>query len=97
MALTKEILFPQIRLEMGHNRDLGYVKAFGRHLKKLRTDKGLSQEELSYKCVIPTSQIGRFERGERSPTLSTIRILADGLGEEPKALLDFRYKARKDQ
>lgn len=82
---------------MGHNRDLGYVKAFGRHLKRLRLAKKLSQEELSYKCVIPTSQIGRIERGERSPTLNTIRLLAEGLGEEPKSLLDFKYKVRRDQ
>jgi transcriptional regulator with XRE-family HTH domain len=66
-------------------------------LRKLRLAKSLSQEELSFKCVIPTSQIGRFERGERSPTLNTIRVLAEGLGEEPKLLLDFKYKAKKDQ
>jgi hypothetical protein len=71
---------------MGHNRDLGYVKAFGKHLKKLRLAKSLSQEELSYKCVIPTSQIGRFER----------RILAEGLGEEPSKLLEFKYKVKRD-
>lgn len=82
---------------MGHNRDLRYVKAFGRHLKKLRLTKQLSQEELSFKCVIPTSQIGRIERGERSPTLNTIRLLAEGLGEEPKMLLDFKYKVKKEQ
>ena len=82
---------------MGHNRDLGYVKAFGKHLKKLRLAKSLSQEELSYKCVIPTSQIGRFERGERSPTLSTIKVLAQGLGEEPKILLDFKYKIEREK
>lgn len=81
---------------MGHNRDLGYVKAFGKNLKKLRLAKSLSQEELSYKCVIPTSQIGRFERGERSPTLNTIRILAEGLGEEPSKLLEFKYKVKRD-
>lgn len=81
---------------MGHNRDLEYVKAFGKHLKKLRLAKSLSQEELSYKCVIPTSQIGRFERGERSPTLNTLRILAEGLGEEPSKLLEFKYKVKRD-
>ena len=81
---------------MGHNRDLGYVNAFGKHLKKLRLAKSLSQEELSYKCVIPTSQIGRFERGERSPTLNTIRVLAEGLGEEPSKLLEFKYKVKRD-
>ena len=81
---------------MGHNRDLAYVKAFGNHLRKLRKEKNLSQEELAYKCVIPTSQIARFERGERSPTLSTIKLLAEGLGEEPWRLLEFKYKVKKD-
>ncbi len=81
---------------MGHNRDLGYVKAFGKHLRKLRLEKKLSQEELSYRGVIPTSQVARFERGERSPTLSTIKLLAEGLGEEPWRLLEFKYKVKKD-
>ena len=35
------------------------------------------------------SQIGRIERGVRSPTLSTIASLAKGLGVEPKDLMDF--------
>src|SRR5687768_1407187 len=70
---------------MGHNRDLGYVKAFGKHLKKLRLAKRLSQEELSYKCGFPLSQIGRFERGDRSPTPNTIKFLAQGLSESQGA------------
>ena len=80
---------------MGHNRDIGYIKAFGRHLRKLRLAKKLSQEELSLECMIPQSQIGRFERGERGPTIDTVRILAEGLGEEPKSLLDFKYPSKR--
>jgi len=75
---------------MGHNRDLGYVKAFGKHLKKLGLAKSLSQEELSYKCGFALSQTGQFERGERNPTLNTIKILAEGLDEEPSKLLKFK-------
>ena len=97
MALTKKTSFRVFRFEMGQNRDLGYVKSFGKHLKKLRLAKGLTQEDLSYKCGFPLSQIGRFERGERSPTLNTIRILAEGLGEEPSKLLEFKYKIKRDQ
>ena len=82
---------------MGHNRDIRYIKAFGKHLKKLRLSKNLTQEDLSFRCVIPQSQIGRFERGERSPTLSTIKVLAQGLGEEPKILLDFKYKIEREK
>lgn len=77
---------------MGHNRDEKYIKAFGEHLRKLRLSKDMAQEELAHRCDIPLSQVGRFERGVRSPTLSTILILAKGLGVEPKALLDFKFK-----
>lgn len=81
----------QVR-KMGHNRDQKYIKAFGEHLRKLRTSKDMAQEDLALRCDIPLSQVGRFERGVRSPTLSTILILARGLDVEPKVLLDFKYK-----
>jgi transcriptional regulator with XRE-family HTH domain len=76
---------------MGGNRNSKYIKAFGEHLRKLRLSKKLSQEELAYKCGTTLSQIGRFERGVRSPTLSTILTLSQGLGIEPKKLLDFEF------
>ena len=78
---------------MGHNRDQKYIKAFGDNLRKLRLSKDLGQEELAHRCDIPLSQVGRLERGERSPTLSTILILARGLGVDPSVLLEFKYKA----
>jgi transcriptional regulator with XRE-family HTH domain len=76
---------------MGDNRNQKYIQAFGEHLRKLRNAKKLSQEDLADKCGTTLSQIGRFERGERSPTLSTILILAQGLDIEPKKLLDFDF------
>jgi transcriptional regulator with XRE-family HTH domain len=77
---------------MGENRNTKYIKAFGEHLKSLRIAKKLSQEELAFRCGIPLSQIGRFERGERSPTLSTFLLLSTGLDIEPKKLLDFPFE-----
>jgi len=82
---------------MGHNRDIRYIKAFGKHLKKLRLSKNLTQEDLSFRCVIPQSQVGRIERGERDPTLSTIRRLAKGLGENPNTLLEFKYRDEREK
>lgn len=76
---------------MGDNRNLEYIIAFGEHLRRLRLSKKLSQEELADKCGTTLSQIGRFERGVRSPTLSTLLMLSRGLGVEPKKLLDFDF------
>lgn len=71
-------------------RDNSYIKAFGYHLRELRTKKELSQEELAYSADIPISQIGRIERGEVNTTISTINALAKALNDHPKVLLDFK-------
>jgi transcriptional regulator with XRE-family HTH domain len=55
------------------------IEAFGKRLKTLRTSMNLSQEELANLAEIPLSQIGRIERGEGNPTLSTINALAIAL------------------
>ncbi len=55
------------------------IKAFGRRLRDLRISNGLSQEQLANEAEIPLSQVGRIERGEINPTLSTINALATAL------------------
>lgn len=72
-------------------RNTKYIKAFGKHLRRLREHKGLTQEALAFKSELARSQVIRFEQGERSPTLSTILALANGLEVEPKKLLDFEF------
>ncbi len=57
-----------------------YVKAFGNHLRKIRLEKGLTCEQLEELSEIDAKQISRLERGERSPTLTTMFYLAKGLG-----------------
>lgn len=55
------------------------IKAFGQRVKELRNSHGLSQEELANLAEIPLSQVGRIERGEINPTLSTINVLSIAL------------------
>lgn len=81
---------------MGRNRNQDYIKAFGKHLKKLRLSKELTQEELCYRSGLQLSHIGRIERGERTLTLPTIYVLATALEVEPKELLDFKFKPKKE-
>lgn len=69
-----------------------YIKTFGENLRRIRKEKKLSQESLSYDADIPLSQIGRIERGEVNTTISTILVLANALQIHPKELLDFKYK-----
>lgn len=62
--------------------------AFGRRLRQLRTERGVSKDHLARKTGIHPTAIRRFERGNREPLLKSILRLADGLGVQPGALLD---------
>jgi transcriptional regulator with XRE-family HTH domain len=49
----------------------------------------MSQEVLANEADLPISQIGRIERGEVNPTLSTLNNLSDALKISLKELLSF--------
>lgn len=51
--------------------------AFGVVLRNLRTNSGLSQEELALESGLDRSFISLLERGLRQPTLKTILQLVD--------------------
>jgi transcriptional regulator with XRE-family HTH domain len=66
------------------------VTAVGNRIRTLRIQKGLSQEELANEADIPLSQIGRIERGENNPTISTLYVIAKALEVELKTLVDVK-------
>lgn len=66
------------------------LKKFGSHIKKLRTDLNLSQDEVvlnSDKLIKAT--VSDIENGKRNLSFTTLLDLAKGLGLKPKDLLDF--------
>ncbi len=52
----------------------------GKRIKYIRTEKGISQEELAEAADITTNYIGQIERGQRNPTLSILENIASALG-----------------
>ena len=65
------------------------VKAFGHHLKKIRLEKGISQDELAGEAGLALSQIARIETARINPTLSTIFSIAKALKIPLRELFDF--------
>jgi transcriptional regulator with XRE-family HTH domain len=65
------------------------IKQFGKHLRKVRMENGLSQEDLANDSDIPINQVGRIERGEINPTLSTLASIAKALKLKLTELLEF--------
>lgn len=53
--------------------------ALGLSIKRLREQKGLTQESLAEKADIHTSYIGQIERGLRYPSLKILFKIADAL------------------
>ncbi len=49
-------------------------------LKDLRLEKGLNQSEIGAIAGVHQTAIGKYERGELEPNISTLRIFADFFG-----------------
>jgi transcriptional regulator with XRE-family HTH domain len=62
-------------------------RAFGRRMRDLRTEHGVSQDTLALRTGIHATAIGRLERGSREPRLTTILRIARGLDLPPEALM----------
>lgn len=51
----------------------------GKRIKKLRQERGLSQEQLALKADVNKSFMGEIERGIASPTVKTLEKIASTL------------------
>jgi transcriptional regulator with XRE-family HTH domain len=65
------------------------MRAFGAHLRALRKERGLSQEELGWKADLELSQISRIERGIINTSLSQILAIAQALEVHHSVLFEF--------
>lgn len=74
---------------MNKVRNQKLLKDFGTHLRKVRSEKGMTQEELAYSADVPISQIGRIERGEVNATISSLYAMAKAVKTSLKDLVDF--------
>ncbi|PTS71938.1 XRE family transcriptional regulator [Stenotrophomonas sp. HMWF022] len=62
-------------------------KIFGEVLRRLRTERGISQQDLALEADLDRTYISLLERGLRQPTLSTLIALAEAMGTDATLLV----------
>jgi transcriptional regulator with XRE-family HTH domain len=70
------------------------IEEFGKRIRQLRTERNLSQEELSFQTGFHRTYIGMVERGERNISLSNIGVFAKAFGMSVSELLCFADDGR---
>lgn len=55
------------------------MTGFAENLKKIRAQKGVSQEELSKKIEVHPVQFSRYERAQSVPSIEIVQKMADAL------------------
>jgi transcriptional regulator with XRE-family HTH domain len=51
----------------------------GRNVRRLRQQRGLTQEQLAFEAKIDLTYMGGIERGKRNPSLLVMARIADAL------------------
>jgi transcriptional regulator with XRE-family HTH domain len=54
-------------------------KKVGKKIKRIRSDMDMTQEDLAEKVGLHVTSIGRIERGEANPPVSTLEKIARAL------------------
>jgi transcriptional regulator with XRE-family HTH domain len=68
-----------------------FLKTFGTHVAKIRRQKKISQEQLSFDTGIDLSTISRIERGILNISIYNAYRIAKGLGVPYSQLHDFEF------
>lgn len=72
------------------------LKQFGEHIRNLRIQSGLSQDDVVFNSErITKATVSDIENGKRNLSFTTLIDLAKGLNKHPKELLDFDIEINK--
>lgn len=69
------------------NKKKSLRKIFATHLRTMRNERGLTQEELAHRVGLHRTYVSSLEHGERNVSIDNIERLARALGVEEIELL----------
>ena len=79
------------------NRNKELHSVFGKVLRDLRTQVGLTQEQLGLECDLDRTFISLLERGLRQPTLTTLFALSGKLKVPASVIIKHVEEAYQDK
>jgi transcriptional regulator with XRE-family HTH domain len=74
-------------MSMVHSKAMDIRQIFGEVLRRHRSRKNISQEELAFLAEVDTTFISRLERGIRQPTIATLIGIGQALGVSAASLV----------
>jgi len=67
-----------------------FLIALGHRIRKIRTEKKMTQQVLAGLCNFEKANMSRIEKGNTNPTILTLRKISKGLGVHLIDLLDHQ-------
>ena len=72
-----------------------FLEAFGRAVRQLRQERGMTQAELAARLSLGRTSITNLEKGQQSPPLSMLPEIASALGVDPLRLIASAVRRRR--
>ena len=70
------------------------MNRIGKNIKKARSEKGYTQEQLAQKLCVTRNTISNYETGHSNPDIEMLQMLAEALETDPNTLI---YGEKKEQ
>lgn len=64
------------------------IRSIAKKIKEIRQSKGLSVQEVAYRCDIERSNLSRLEAGKTNMTIKTLYIICTALNIKLSDLID---------
>ena len=74
------------------SRNMDILQTIAGNLRRIRKEKGLSQEELAFECGVHRTYVSGVERGIRNPTVTIVAKIADALEVPASVLLEAKVQ-----
>ena len=71
------------------DKDTSHPNYVGQRIRQLRKSKGVTQDYVSELAGITSGYLGQIERGEKTPSLSTLAKIANALDTKDKCIREL--------